>query len=466
MTISSPSTRTHAVVIGCSLAGLLAARVLSEHFERVTIFERDPVEDHPASRRGQAQTRHLHGLLAHGFRILTRLFPDLDSQLIHGGATVSDMGEAIRWYHYDGYKVQFKSGLAAVSMSRVFLEWRIRQAVLALPNVSLRAPCPVTHLITHPDRTHVIGVAVASNTAQDQASPILADLVVQTGGRGATPGKWLAQIGFSGPSEDEISVGVGYATRLYRRRPTDLTGAKLVMISPTPPHQKHMAFVFPVEDDRWIVSAGGWLGDHPPTDDAGYREFLRNLPVADVFNVIQHAEPLSDVYTYKFHSSLRRRYERLTRFPEGYLVLGDAVASFNPIYGQGMTSAAMQADVLDSLLRQRVSLEGLWRSFFRKVAKVVDIPWQIAGCEDFRYPETQGRKPPMTDLLNAYLTRVHRATHHDSIVYLQFLRVMNLMASPTSLLHPRIIRRVLGRRSSSGAEEKSQSHGGYGDPRL
>ena len=158
---------------------------------------------------------------------------------------------------------------------------------------------------------------------------------------------------------------------------------------------------------------------------------------------LKRAEPLSDIYTYKFPSSLRRRYERLRRFPDGYLVLGDAIASFNPIYGQGMTSAAMQVQVLGKVLQECFELRGLWRIFFRRVAKVVDIPWQMAACEDFRYPETQGPKPFFTDLMNAYLTKVHRATHHDPVVYSRFLRVMNLMASPGSLLRPALAWRAL-----------------------
>ncbi len=445
MISSSPETRAHAVVIGCSLAGLLAARVLSDHFERVTILERDPVSDHPESRRGQAQTRHLHGLLAQGFRIIKRYFPDLETRLIQGGATMSDMGESIRWYHHDGYKIQFASGLMGVSVSRAFLEWHILKAVLAASHVTLHAPCTVNNLIVNPERTHVVGVEILSDENKGHAKSISANLVVNAGGRGSAMGKWLEHLGFVPPPEDEIKVGVGYATRVYQRQSDDLRGAKLVMISPTPPTQKHMTFMFPMENDRWIITAGGWLGDHPPTDDSGYVNFIQKLPVADVFNVIRNAEPLSDIYTYKFPSSLRRRYEQLKRFPEGYLVLGDAIASLNPVYGQGMTSAAMQVGVLDRLLLQRKSLEGLWHPFFRRIAKVVDIPWKIAGCEDFRYPETQGRKPPMTDLMNVYLAKVHRATHYDSIVYSQFLQVMNLMAPPSSLLHPRIIIRVIRR---------------------
>ena len=443
MSSSPTTTRTHALVIGCSFAGLLTARVLSDHFEQVTIFERDVVHDYPESRRGQAQTCHLHGLLAQGFRIIKKLVPGLEEVLVKSGATISDMGESIRWYHHDDYKVQFTSGFKGVSVSRVFLEWQIRKTILALPNVTLRAPCTVSNVLTNSEGTSVRGVEIVSKENKGKAPTILADLVVNASGRGSATGKWLESLGFERPPEDEIKVGVGYATRLYRRRPDDLIGANLVMISPTPPSQKRMAFLFPVEHDRWIVSAGGWLGDHPPTDEPGYLEFIRNLPVKDVFNVITQAEPLSDIYTYKFPASLRRRYEKLQSFPEGYLVLGDAIASFNPIYGQGMTSAAMQVEVLDTLLQQQTSLEGLWHPFFKRVAKVVDIPWQIAGCEDFRYPETQGQKPLMTDMINAYLAKVHRATHHDAVVYSQFLRVMNLMDPPASLMHPRIFKRVI-----------------------
>ncbi len=443
MTQELQKQRKHALIIGCSLAGLFAARVLSDHFERVTILERDPIHDHPESRKGQPQTRHLHGLLAQGFRIIKDLFPTLEQELAKSGAVMTDMGEAIRWHHYDGYKIQFTSGLVGVSVSRMFLEWQVRRKVMALSNVTIQSECTVRGLVANNDRTRILGVEVVDSKGGANSTAIEADLIVDAGGRGSSTGKWLERIGFKRPQEDEVKVGVGYATRIYRRRPNDLVGAKLLMISPTPPTQKRMTFLFPAEGDRWIVAAGGWFGDHPPTDESGYLEFIRHLPVSDIYDVISKAEPLSDIFTYKFPSSLRRRYEELTGFPEGYLVLGDAIASFNPIYGQGMTSAAIQSKVLDDLLCRKQTLAGLWRPFFQRIAKVIDIPWQIAACEDFRYPETVGKKPAMTDLTNAYLAKVHRATHHDPVVYSQFLKVMNLMAHPTSLMHPRIVWRVM-----------------------
>jgi 2-polyprenyl-6-methoxyphenol hydroxylase-like FAD-dependent oxidoreductase len=435
----------HAVVIGCSLAGLFAARVLSDHFERVTVVERDPVNDRPESRKGQPQTRHLHGLLAQGLSIIREMFPGLQETMVAGGAMVADMGEEMRWYQFDGYRVPFKSGLVGMLASRPFLEWHIRRRVLALPNVTLLQSAVTHALALDAGKTRVTGVQTGGPESGSDRRTLAADLVVDAGGRGSQTPSWLASLGYERPREEEIRIGVAYSTRIYRRDPGDLQGASLVMITARPPLGKRMSFLFPIENDRWIAAAGGWAGDHPPADAPGYLEFIGSLPVRDIYDVISRKEPLTDVYTYTFPANLRRHYEELTQFPEGHLVLGDAIASFNPIYGQGMTSAAMQAQALDGTLRRRPSLTGVWRPYFQRVARVVDIPWRMAAGEDFRFPETEGAKPAGTDLINRYVARVHAATHHDPVVYAQFLRVMNLMAPPSSLLHPRIAWRALRR---------------------
>lgn len=437
----------HALVIGSSMAGLLATRVLSDYFTRVSLLERDAVQDRPESRKGQPQTRHLHGLLERGRSILDRLFPGVVQALVDGGAVTGDMGEAMRWYHFDGYRVQFTCGLNSLHMSRPFLEWHIRRRVLALPNVTLIPLCRAEKLITTPDRASVAGVEVTYYDEGKRVDSIEADLVVDATGRGSASPKWLQALGYERPAESKVKVNIGYATRTYRRRPGDLVGADLIMIVGTPPHCNRGAYMFPVEDDRWMLTAAGFRQQRPPSDEEGFYEFIRNLPAPDAFNIIRHAEPLSDIVTHNFPSNQRRHYEKLTRFPEGYLVIGDAVGSFNPIYGQGMSSAAMQADLLNQILSQRTDLHGLWRPYFKAVGKLIDIPWQLAVGEDFRYPGTEGPKPFATDQINAYVARVHKATHHDPVVYKQFLKVMNLIAPATSLMHPRIARRVLYRRN-------------------
>ena len=270
-----------------------------------------------------------------------------------------------------------------------------------------------------------------------------ADLVVDASGRGSFTPKWLESFGYERPQETEVRSDIGYATREYRRAPEDANVTRIEMISPTAPHEKHGTFLFPIEGNRWIMTAGGYVGNHPPTSDAELLEFVRTLPAPDVYRVISNAEPLTEIVAYKYAASLRRHYEKLKRFPENLLVIGDAMASFNPIYGQGMTSAAMQTYALNDVLREHSSLQGLWRLYFKRVARVVDMPWQLTVGEDFRYPETKGVKPPLTDILNAYVDRVHKATQHDPVVYSQFLQVMNLMAPPASLMSPRILWRVL-----------------------
>jgi flavin-dependent dehydrogenase len=312
-----------------------------------------------------------------------------------------------------------------------------------LPNVSVLDECNVVRLISGGEPKKVTGIEIERRAHGGHKETLHAELVVDATGRGSAIPKWLAEMGYAAPQETEIKVNVGYATRIYRRGPNDLPEGELLMISPQPPHDKRGGFMFPIEGDRWIVTLGCWSGDYPPTGEAGYLDFARSLASPDIYNLISRLEPLSDILAYRFPCNLRRHYEKLTQFPAGLLVAGDAICSFNPVYGQGMTSAVMQAAALDGVLQTQPAPENLARVFFKEAAKVVDIPWQLAVGEDFRYPETVGRKTPGTDLINRYVERVHKATHSDPVVYGAFLQVMNLLKPPTSLMHPKIMWRVL-----------------------
>ena len=438
--ITSGKNGSHAIVIGGSIAGLCAARVLSDHFARVTILERDPVHDEPESRKGQPQTRHVHGILAPMHRFLSTYLPGVEQAMLDGGAGTGDIAQYVRWFAFGGYRIQGPVGVNGIVMSRPFLEWHVRRAVTARPNVTLLAETPAEELITDGNRSRITGVKV-THRAEGNASDVLnADLVVDVSGRGSQSPRWLSQLGFEPPEDEEVKINFSYATRIYHRKDEGKIPF-LYMTQPTPP-ERDGAFMFPVEGMRWIVTAGRFAKETPPSDDAGFLEYLRNLPTQDIFRIVSKTEPLSDVVTYSYPSSRRRRYDKLTRFPDGYFVLGDAVASFNPLYGQGMSSAAMQIEVLDATLKQ-ADWNGAWRSFFSRTRKIVDLPWQLAVGEDFRYPETSGKRPPAIDLINGYVAQVHRATHRDPVVYRQFLRVTNLLASPSSLLQPHIVWRVL-----------------------
>jgi 2-polyprenyl-6-methoxyphenol hydroxylase-like FAD-dependent oxidoreductase len=439
-----------AIVIGGSMAGLLAARVLSTHFEEVTILERDPIHNEAEARKGQPQTRHLHGLLAQGFKIMTCYFPDLEQALSDGGAVVGDVGQTMRWYTHGGYRKPFSLGSKAAMMSRPFLEWKIRERVMALPNVRVLAAHDVTRLLTTSDGKEVKGVHVTNRTTNAHAT-LTADLVIDASGRGSHAPKWLEALGYQKAEENLVKANIGYATRLYRRNPNEAGSNDWLFITPGIPEWKVGCAAFPIEGHRWIVTIGGYHGEHP--DAQNFDEIIRSFPASDVQDIITKNEALSDVIQYKFPASLRRRYENLKRFPEGFLVMGDAMCSFNPLYGQGMTVAALEADALDKLLSTRKSLSGIFKPFFKQAAKAVDNPWKIAVGADFGFPETEGKKAPGTNLINAYMTKVQRASTRDEVVSKAFIKVTHLLDTPMGLFKPNIMLRVL----TSGFRQRRKS---------
>lgn len=428
-----------AIVLGASVSGLLAARVLSDHYAEVILLERDRFPPPGEYRRGVPQARHLHALLARGRRTLEGFFPGFTRELEEQGGLPITL-DRLRWYAQGVYHRPSDAAIKVISISRPRLEAQIRSRVSALPNVRVIEGCDALALVTSGDRSAVTGVRIIRREPGSPEEILNADLVVDATGRGSRSPAWLADLGYDRPEEEEFRVDVGYASRIYRRRPEDLDGCRVALYTVTPPARRS-ASLLALEGDRWMVTLGGYLGDYPPTDEAGFLEFARSLPVPDVYELIRHAEPLSEIAPHRFPASRRRRYERLERFPEGYLVFGDAICSFNPVYGQGMTAAAMQAEVLQGCLSTGDA--GLARRFFRQVTPVLDIPWQMAVSNDLRFAAVAGRRSGRVRLIHWYMPKLHIAAQWDSQVSLAFRLVADLEAPPTSILHPRIALRVL-----------------------
>ncbi|MCB0210739.1 MAG: hypothetical protein KDJ52_15475 [Anaerolineae bacterium] len=239
-----------------------------------------------------------------------------------------------------------------------------------------------------------------------------------------------------------MEVKVGYASRFYRREVTHLNGDLLVNVAATP-NNRRAGGMLAQEGKRWIVTLAGYFGDYPPTDEAGYLAFAKSLPIADVYEVIRTATPLSEPVAFKFPANQRRHYEKLSRFPEGFLVIGDAICSFTPIYGQGMTVAAMEALALRDCLNS--GDDQLARRFFKQASKIVDIAWSIAAGNDLSLSEAKAPLPLSMRFINWYLGKLQIVAWFDPVVALAFMKVANLMKGPPSLLHPAIARRVLWR---------------------
>ena len=316
----------------------------------------------------------------------------------------------------------------------------MRARVRALPNVRLVDRCDVVGLATTPDRRRVTGARLLRRADGSAEEALGADLVVDATGRGARTPAWLEALGYPRPEREQVRVGLGYASRIYRLPPDALGGDLAVLHAATPPHPRAGALQV-LEGDRWMVTLAGILGDHPPTDPVGFLDFARSLRFPDIYQAVRDAEPLDDPVAFRFPASVRHRYEKLDRFPGGLLVMGDAVASFNPIYGQGMSVAALEALALRRHLEHGTAPRP--RNWFRELARVVDVPWDIAAGGDLVFPGVQGRRTAKVRLVNAYLARLHAAAAHDADLAGAFLRVAGLVAPPGSLLRPGVAARVL-----------------------
>jgi hypothetical protein len=274
--------------------------------------------------------------------------------------------------------------------------------------------------------------------------------------------QWLKALGLSAPNETIIEVNVGYASRIYRP-PAELVPWTPLFVLPKPPDKRGGA-VFPIDENRWLVTLAGWLADYPPTTDKEYLEFAASLRVPDVRLALEKAEPLTPISLHKFPANRRRHYERLKKLPEALIVLGDALCSFNPVYAQGMTVAALDAMTLEQCLNQQRqngrAIDGLGRRFHRQTAGIVDVPWQLAAGEDLRYPEARGRRPIGTAFLHWYTGLIHQATARDEHVAREFYKVMHLTRPPALLFHPVVFLRAM----TNAFRRQPPSHQGHPEP--
>ncbi len=430
----------HAVVLGASMAGLLATRVLADVYDRVTVVERDVLPADLADRRGVPQGRHLHALHARGRELLDELFPGFTGHLVQAGAVTADSLGGCR-IHVSGQRLrQADIGLPALGASRPFLEGHVRQRVRELPSVQFIERCDAVGLVTDSDQRRVAGVRIAHRDEGGTEQRMSADLVVDATGRGShTPG-WLKQLGYPRPAVDRVEIGLGYSSRRYRLRPGALGDDVAILTGPTPDNPR-AAGVALLENGLHMVTLAGILGDHPPLDPAGFDAFVATVCFPDIAEALVGAIPLDDPVGFRFPVSVRHRYERLRRFPAGLLLIGDAVCSFNPIYGQGMTVAAMEAATLRDMLRG--GSPPAPRRYFQRIAKMIDTPWQIAVGADLAFPGVPGRRTATVRMVNAYLPRLHAAASTDSSLGRAFLRVVGMVDRPEGLLRPDRALRVL-----------------------
>jgi len=424
----------HAVVIGGSIAGLMTARVLSDHFDRVTIFERDQLEDGAAIHKSTPQGNHVHALLGGGEQIMTALFPGFGAELEELGAVPWKAGCDAVFYSPVGKSYNLTGsvreprdlGLVGHVMSRGLLEYALRRRAIALPNVRLQMDTAVEEL-TH-EKGRVTGVRIRSS---EESESVTADLVVDAGGRGSRAARWLGAMGVPAPEETTIGVDFAYTSTKYKK-PASAKGLEpIILVGGPPPKYTNGALLEEIENNEWHLSVAGRFGQYPPTDEKGFLEFVKALPSPIIYDLIKHAERIAEISHHRFPTSILRHYERIANFPDGLLILGDAVCSFNPVYGQGMTSSAMQAWALQTLLKDRAEqnhgLAQLASAFFPRAMEVISTPWTLAANSDFAYPQTTGERPPAMEEGFRYFAALDALQAEDPSVQRVVLEVFQLI---------------------------------------
>ena len=448
----------HAVVLGASMGGLLAARVLADFYRSVTVVERDELPTTPVNRRGVPQGRQPHLLLARAAQILEEQFPGILDELVTAGAPVWADGDLSRFWVSFGGHLLVRSGsipdpqaLVNYYPTRPLLEWTVRRRLAALPNVEILHGHDVAALTAAPDGTGVTGARIV-HRAENAESELSADLVVDATGRGSRTPVFLEALGYDRPREDELTVRTVYASQPVHI-PDGVLHENLIAIMPDATCPR--AFVmFRGENDTWLMCAGAVGGGEPARSRDEILSTADDLAPRHIVATARASQPLAEVSQYRFPSNRWRRYDQMARTPDRLLVIGDAICSFNPIYGQGMTVAAIESLILRDCLCDGVG--DLPRRFFKGAAKKIEVAWQTAVGSDLTLPQVQGPRPLSTRLTNAYLDRVLAAAETDSVVAQQFLRVTGMIDPPTKLLRPAFVSRVL-RTAAQPRDRQAQS---------
>ncbi|MBW8874358.1 MAG: hypothetical protein JF614_05300 [Acidobacteria bacterium] len=434
------SHRAHAAVLGSGIAGLAAAGALAPLCERITVFERDDPPAECGPRKGVPQGRHGHILLMDGENALAETFPGLVAELEARGSCRVNFGSELRWFHHGVWKVPYDSRLIVHMQSRPFLEAILRERLAGLGNVKFRYRTAAHELDVEGGRATAVRVREAEGPEETAA----ADLIVDATGRGSSLVRLLAAHGYPAPREERLALDIQYSSRLYRPRPGSQQPWKALLVAQTPPAKRRLGLVFPVEDGRWIVSLGGYLGEHPPANEEGFLDFARSLEQPDLLAALRDAEPLSEIQALRFPTARWTRFERLSRFPAGLLPVGDTVCSFDPVFGQGMSVAARGARLLAAHV-DRDPRAGDPKPYLRALARVVAVPWLLTSSEDLRYAGVEGRRPFWLPWLQRYTHRVFRLTGASAPDYDRLLRVLHLLARPPLLFHPATLARAVGR---------------------
>lgn len=430
----------HAIVVGGGIAGMFAARVLADHFDSVTVLERDRIEE-GQFRSGTPQARHPHLLLARSRLITEGLFPGITAEISQRGAISFDFGQRARLHFSRGPAPATETGIDIQSISRPALEAAIRKRVMALPEVEMRTGVVVTGLLTAPGGRQVVGVITHEHGVRAPApiTEIHADLVVDASGRNSHLPDWLQQLGYSQPDKVTVDANLAYATRMFDIPSGVEFDWDLLVEFTEAPVTTRGCFALRFEGQRLLCTLQGTAGDHPPNDEEGFLAFADTLN-SGISDILSMLTPISSIYRYGATANRRYEYHRLRNWPAGLIAIGDAVCCFNPVYGQGITVAACEAQLLGEILgnRGRTAPHQALRSFQARQMQLIRWPWIWSTAGD-RAWLAKGKRLSVNAIVRTLLNTYTNSVPADREQYVGFLKLAHMLAGPASLLRAHTI---------------------------
>lgn len=435
--------RKRAIIIGGGISGKLAARVLSDFFQEVIIVEKDQEPKGPFPRKGARQGEHLHALLFAGQNGLEVLFPGITEKFHAGGAVKINSTRDLAWFHHGVWKLRYDGGYSTTLQTRPHLEWHIQQYIQDIPNITFYYDHAIKNYIYNAEENRVMGVEIV---AQNQSSvTITADLIVDASGAASFTSHWLKELGKQIPSET-VTIGLSYFSQLYQLQERDRDWS-IKLVYPNPPHEKIGGTISKVEGDRYIATIFGYEneidGKEVLKNDNGFVALAKKLSKPDIYNELVAGTPLSQPTTYRVPHITWRRFDKVGQLPKGLLLVGDTVCRIDPVFGQGMSIAVLEAMALQKLFRENVPLQEIIMKFQKQVAKIVSPIWKMVITEDFRYQGVTGRKPVGLGIQQWYAKNIFILSSQDKEIYDAFVNVMNLVKPTTALMRPRIVKKVL-----------------------
>jgi len=381
-------------------------------------------------------------MLLRGTGIIENMFPGITDELLRLGTLKLDMGEDVAWLTSKGWGFRYRSGMTVLSFTRDLLDNVVRRQVSRWSNITILSGYEAGGLLTNPTGDRVTGVQIRERGVPKNERNIDADFVVVASGRNSKLNEWLVDIGYGAAEESHVNAHVGYASRLYAIPASWTADWKGVILQPAPPERVRGGLILPVEGNRWLVTAIGGDRDYPPVDEGGFLNFIESLPSREIFDAISGAKPLTSISGFRMMENRIRHFEKMKRWPERLVALGDGVCAFNPVYAQGMTMAAIGAKLLSDMIARR-GVNGLGLDYQKQLASANKAPWMLATGTDFRFRSTEGLKPGAAlKLIHWYMDKILELSTHDSEVRTCFFNVHQMIKPPAALFAPWIAWRV------------------------